>query len=168
MDTLERFLSVVGAIASIGAAIWAFIEARNAKKSATKAEQLRNEIVERRTLSEISKAHSETSRILKVVAAVGPACDPKYLKGVNCGAIAREVEEYSRFINEQRSNFNDVFLNRATELCADLSPDIEALSEAATFEDKKSAGKSIYHKINNFLPVVKELSDEKIARADQR
>lgn len=164
---MERFLSIIGSVASIGAAIWAFFEARDARKSANQAEKFRNEIVERRALVEISMVHAETTRILKVISVVGPACNPKFLRGVNCAAIAKEVEEYARFINEQRSHFNDIFENRAIELCEDLIPDIEALSEAATFEKKKTAGKSIYYKINNFLPLVKELSDEKVVRRDE-
>jgi len=40
-----------------------------------------------------------------------------------------------------------------------LRPDIEALSEAKSFDNKKAAGKSIYYKIDGFMPFVKEISD---------
>lgn len=39
--------------------------------------------------------------------------------------------------------------------------DIEGLAEAKSFEDKKRFGKSIYYKIENFTPIVKELTDIK-------
>jgi len=42
-----------------------------------------------------------------------------------------------------------------------LHPDIEALSEAKSFDDKKAAGKSIYYKIDSFMSFAKELSDER-------
>lgn len=62
---------------------------------------------------------------------------------------------------ERRSHFSDSYGDRATELRNDLRMDIEGLAEARTFEDKKRFGKSIYYKIENFSPVVKELSDAK-------
>ncbi|MBC8080899.1 MAG: hypothetical protein H7X86_11180 [Gorillibacterium sp.] len=161
MSKIETWLSIVGSVVSIGGAIWAFIEARKASRSASKAEQVRDEIKSRRKLVEVSQIHTETSRILNVVSKVGPACNQSFLRGVNCGSIAKEVEEYSRYINERSSNFTDFLENKAKELCAELHPDIEALAEAKSFEDKKAAGKSIYYKINNFLPFVKEISDER-------
>lgn len=161
MDSIEKWISVLGSIASIGAAIWAWIEANKASKSATKAETVKNEIVDRRKLIEVSQVHAETSRILKTVSKVGPSCNSTTLRGVSCAGIAREVEEYSRFINEQSSHFTEFFDNKAKELCAVLKGDIEALSEAKSFEDKKAAGKSIYYKIDAFMPTVKSLSDEK-------
>lgn len=161
MSTIQIWISVIGSIASIGGAIWACVEAQNASKSASKAKTVRDEIIERRKLVEVSQVHVETNRILKVVSTVGPACNQQYLRGIKCGSIAKEVEEYSRYINEHSSHFTDLFENKAKELCEQLYPDIEALSEAKTFEEKKSAGKDIYYKINSFMPFVKELSDER-------
>lgn len=165
MQILERWISVIGALASIVAALWAFYEAYKASKSASKAELLRNEIIERRKMIEVSQVYAETNRILKTVSAVGPSCNTSLLRGVNCGNIAKEVEEYSRFINEQSIHFSDLFENKANELCKDLNGDIEALAEAKSFEDKKAAGKRIYFKINNFMPHVKSLADAKKERS---
>lgn len=164
MSTAETWISTIGSLASIGGAIWAFFEARKAALSANKAETVRDEIIERRKIVEVSQVHAETSRILKVVSTVGPSCTPSFLKGVNCGAIAKDIEEYSRYINEHSSHFSDFFENKARALCGDLLPDIELLAEAKSFEDKKAAGKSIYYKINSFMPFVKELADEKKER----
>ncbi len=161
MDSWEKWVSVIGSFASIAGAIWAYTEAKKAKLSASHAEKIKGEIVDRRKLVEVSQVHSETSRILKTVSAVGPACNPSIIRGVNCANIAKEVEEYCRFINEQNSHFTDFFDNKAQQLCEALKTDIELLSEAKTFEDKKSAGKSIYYLINDFMPVVKGLSDDK-------
>jgi hypothetical protein len=61
---MESLLSIAGSVASIGAAIWAFIEARKAADSATKAELVRNELIDRRKLVEVSKIYAQTDRIL--------------------------------------------------------------------------------------------------------
>ena len=161
MSAIETWISVVGSIASICGAIWAFIEARKASNAATKAENVKDEIIGRRKLVEVSQVYTETSRILKVASKVGPSSCQSLLRGVNCNSIAKDIEEYSRFINEHSSYFTDFFENKAKELCEQLHPHIEKLSEANTFEDKKAAGKNIYYKINAFMPFVKQLSDEK-------
>lgn len=162
---MESLISIIGSFASIGAAIWAFLEARKSANAATKAEVLHDELVHRREIVEVSQVHSETKRVLSVISKVGPSCNAKLLKGVNCADIAKEVETYASFIFEQSGHFTDFFENKAKELCEDLKEDIESLSEAVAFEDKKQYGKSIYYKIQNFMPAVKELSDEKRERA---
>lgn len=161
MELIEKWLSIIGAIASIGGALWALYAANEASKAASKAELARDEIIERRKIVEVSQVYTETKRILKIVSTVGPSCNQSLLRGIDCADIAKQVEEYSRFINEQSSHFSYIFENKAKELCADLNGDIEALSEAKIFDDKKKAGKSIYYKINNFMPTVKALADNK-------
>ncbi len=161
MSTMETFISILGSFASIGAAIWAWREAGKASSSATKAEKVRDEIIDRRKIVEVSQVHSETKRILSVISKVGPSCNPKLLTGVDCSGIARDVEEYTQFINEHSSHFTNFFENKATELCRDLNDDIVALSEAQSPTDKKTTGTNIYYKINDFLPITKNLADDK-------
>lgn len=158
---MEKWLSILGAVASIFGALWALYEARQASKSSSKAEMARKEIIGHRKMIEVSQVHTETSRILKIVSTVGPSCNQSSLRGINCASIAKDVEEYSRFLNEQSSHFSEFFINSAKKLCSDLNEDIELLAEAKSFEEKKAAGKSIYQKINSFMPIVKTHADEK-------
>lgn len=161
MITWIDTISVIGSVASIGAAIWAYVEAKDAKESATKAEKIKLEIIQRRKLIEASRVHTETTKALTTISKVGPSCTQSLLRGINCASLAKEIEEYTRFINEQSSHFSDFFGNSAKALCTSLHPLIEQLSEAKTFEQKKATGKSIYYLINDFLPLAKSLSDEK-------
>lgn len=162
---MEDLLSILGSVASIGAAIWAFIEAGNAAESASQAAVVRNEMIGRRRLVEVSKVHAQTDRVLSVVSKIGPSCNVRKLKGVDFHGIAKEVEEYARYLNEQSSNFSDLFINKACSLCDELKGDIEALSEASDPETIKEIGKRIYYKINSFMPFVKELADERQEQA---
>ena len=158
---MEAFLSILGSIASIFGAGWALHEARKAARSATAAEQVRDELIDRRKLAELAQLHSETKRVLTLVAKVGSTATPQLLRGVNCADIAREVESFASMLLEQRSHFSDLYADRATELRNDLRPDIAGLAGARTFEDKKRFGQSIYFKLENFTPVVKQLSEAK-------
>lgn len=161
---MESWLSIVGSIASIGGAIWAYFEARRSRTFAEQAKAVRDELVERRKVIEVSKVHSETTRILRLVSNVGPTCTPTSLKTIKCNEIAKEVEEYTRLLNEQSTHFTHMLDNQARKLCEDLKPDIEALAEAKDYESKKNAGKSIYYKIDDFMPLVKMVLDEKKER----
>ncbi|UPR26551.1 hypothetical protein ITG08_07560 [Vibrio cyclitrophicus] len=163
-EKMESIISILGSVASIGAAVWAFIEAGKAADSASQAVQVRDEMINRRRLVEVSKVHAQTDRILSVVSKIGPSCNVKKLKGVDFHGIAKEVEEYARFLNEQSSNFSVLLENKASALCNELNKDIEALSDASDPESIKEVGKRIYYKINSFMPFVKDLADERQER----
>ena len=158
---MDSWLSIAGSIASIGAAVWSFREAQKSLKHANKAKEFHDEIIKRRELIEVSHVHTETQRILKIISQVGPSCSSSSIRGISCENIAKEVEEYSRFLNEQSSHFSEHFDNKAKQLCSELTTYIESLSEAQDFESIKSAGKTIYYKINSFMPEVKRINDEK-------
>lgn len=161
---MESWLSVLGSLASIGGAIWAYVEARRSRTFAEQAKAVRDELVERRKIIEISKVNSETTRILRRVPNVGPTCTSTSIKKVKCHEIAKEVEEYTRLLNEQSIHFTHMLDNQARKLCEDLKPDIVALAEANDFDSKKSAGVRIYYKIDDFMPLVKTRMDEKKER----
>ena len=157
----DSWLSILGSVTSICAAIWAYIEAKKASRYATKAEAVRDELIQRRSMVEVSQVYAESSRILKLVSQVGPTCTKASVRGLEVNGIARGVEEYSRFLNEHSAHFNQLFQNAAQEVCTALADSIEALADANTFEEKKEAGKKIYYLINSFLPQVKKLADDK-------
>lgn len=161
MSTIETWISVIGSFASIGGAVWAFFEARKASMSATRAEQVRSELVTRREMVELSQIHIETKRILGIVSKIGPSSNHNALAGIDCSNIARDVEEYCRLINEHSTHYSDLIKNHALNLCCDLSDDITSLADATEQVTKKEIGTRIYHKINSFLPVAKNLADEK-------
>jgi len=99
----DSWLSILGSVASVGAAIWAFIEARNASRDATKAEAVKNELIQRRTMVEVSHVYAESSRILKLASQVGPTCTKKSTRGLDVSSIAKSIEEYEsqRWIDKQ-------------------------------------------------------------------
>lgn len=158
---MATVLYILGAIASIVGAIIAIFAAIRSKKSAKLAEDIRDEMISHRKMVEVSQVYARTTSILNIVSKVGPSCNIKLLRGVNCADIAKYVEEYTRFIMEQSAHFNELFGNKAKELCDDIKTDIENLAEANSFEEKKKYGKRIYYKIENFMPEVKNLSDDK-------
>jgi len=157
----DSWLSIIGSIASVGGAVWSLYQAKAASQSATKAEAIRNELIQHRTIVEVSHVYVESSRILKIVSQVGPTCTKKSVRGLDVSTIAKGVEEYARFLNEHSGHFNLEFRNAANDLCRELKAGIEQLAEAEGYESQKEAGKQIYYLIYTFMPVVKQIADER-------
>lgn len=162
-STLEPLLSIIASLFSIAGATWAYIEADKASLSAKQATKIRNEILDRKELLEISHVHTETNRILKVISKIGPSSNPDLLVGLNTVEIAYEVQEYVQFINGHSRHFSDLFDNSAQELCNDLRDDIDKLAETRSPTEIKRIGKQIYYKILKFQPMAKSVSDAKLS-----
>ncbi len=109
----DSWLSILGSLASIGAAIWAYFEAKRASRHASKAEAVRDELIQRRAIVEVSQVYAESSRILDLVSSLGPACTETRVRGLNVSDIAENVEKYSRFLNEHSAHFNQGLQNTA-------------------------------------------------------
>lgn len=131
----DQWLSVLGSIVSIGAAIWAFIEARKSMAAASKAETIKNEMIDRRQLVEASKIHSETERVILKVSQIGPASRIEVLSGININDILNEVQNFSTFIIAQSEQYDDKFKKTAKKLNKDLQTNIDELSQSNLKED---------------------------------
>lgn len=153
-------LTIIGSIASILGAVWSLIEASKSRRAAKAAEKARDDLIDRRKIAEVALVHSETKRILNVASRVGPFCTPELVRGIDCAEIAREVSQYITLVSEQSEHFAEFFENKGADLCRDLKPEVEALSVAHDFDEKKKRGTNIYYRIQSFLPISKNLSDE--------
>jgi hypothetical protein len=152
-------ISVLGSIASVGAAIWAFIEARKSMAAASKAETIKNEMIDRRQLVEASKIHSETERVISKVSQIGPASRVAVLSGINIDDILNEVQGYSTFIIAQSEQYDDKFKRAVKKLNTDLQANIAELSKSTLEEDYKRIGTQIFNALQGFLPTAKSLAD---------
>lgn len=155
----DNGLSVVGSIASIGAAIWAFVEARKAMAAASKAETIKNEMIDRRQLVEASKIHSETERVISKVSQIGPASRVEVLSGINIDDILNEVQSFSTFIIAQSEQYDDNFKRTVKKLNKDLQTDIDKLSQSTLEYEYKQIGTKIFSALQGFLPTAKSLAD---------
>jgi hypothetical protein len=160
-DQWSFWITAIGAVASIGGAGVAIIQASRAKSHASAAEKLHSDMIVQRQVKEVAAVHTETTRILRVVAKVGPSCTKSGIRGLKASDIAQQVEEFARFLMEHSQHFDQFLQNEAEKLCRDLRPLIEKLSEAQEFPTIKDSGKQIYDAIHEFLPRVKQLSDSK-------
>lgn len=156
-------LAVWSAIASITGAAIAIWQAWRSRRSATEAKMVRDELVRRRDVGDVEAVAVETSRILKVVAKVGPSSTAESMRGVAAADIAAEVDAYRMTIGERSSAFGSGGENEIERLCSALEPEIVRLSEAENFDEMKDAGRSIHGKVMEFHTAIRRFAREKVA-----
>jgi hypothetical protein len=163
MSTFENtvwWIALLGSVASIGSAVWAYVEARKAKEAVRTVQRLHNEIVTRRRIIETSGIYGETKRFLTSISRVGPSSNATISKGISGWALAGELREYVLFLSEHIQDFPEPVKGRVQSFVEGSNDDIRCLAEAKTFHAKKSASADVYYKIQALMPEFKTLADE--------
>lgn len=160
MDTFVWWLGIVSAVASIGSAIWAAIEARAAARSATKTELLRDRMVNHRYVAESHQLLHSTRAILQTVSAVGPSCVQRDIRGLDIRNISAQLVAYCTTLNENSYLFEGTN-NPALILSGDLLQIAKIIAAAQSLESVRLAGQTAFTKINSFLPKIKQISDDR-------
>ena len=160
-EEIAWWIGLIGSIASIGAAIWAFVEARKARSSASDAEKIRNELVSRRNLVEVADIYKEANRVISALTAVGPSASVNSVRGLDCARISTQALEFVTLLSTHREQLPTSLKSKVELLVFDTKKDLASLAEAKDFESKKAAGSAIYYKITALMPAIKVLADEK-------
>ena len=151
---MDSSLSIIGSVASIVSAFWAFFEARKARKSANEVMKYQKEIKTRIESSALDRLHDETKSVLHKVSYFGPSCNMTSIRGKSAQNVALEVEEYTRLLREHSVHFDDLNIkNKIDKICNELMPNVKGLSEGVSFDDKKKYGSNIYLLIERLLPI---------------
>lgn len=160
MDTFVWWLGLISALASIGSAIWAAVEARSSAKSASQAELVRDRMVNHRYVAESHQLLQSTRAMLQTVSAIGPSCMQRNLRGLNVRNISAQLVTYCTTLNENSYLFADND-NPAIELSVELLQRAGIIAAAQSLEDVTLAGRQAFTAINLFLPKIKQISDER-------
>lgn len=160
VDTFVWWLGLVSAIASIGSAIWAGVQARAAARSATQAELVRSRMVNHRYVAESHQLLQSTRAMLQVVSAIGPSCMQRDLRGLDIKNISAQLVTYCTTLNESSYLFSSID-NPALTLSEDLLKKAGIIAAAQSLEDVKLAGRQAFTGINLFLPKIKQISDDR-------
>ena len=153
-------LTSIGSIASIFSALFAWCQAKKAKASATYANNIKTEIINKTQLKELSEIEFKTTEILKRVGKIGPAYNEKSIKGIKYQLISEEIQNFSTFINKNQNTLKDKKYINA--FCDELLKSCNKLSEAKEFREIKEFGEKIYNLIHSFSPRIKPLIENKI------
>lgn len=154
------WLSIVGSVASIGGAIWAWREAVKSSKSASKAEQIKTQMINQRKTSELSE--------LKPLVFAATECVKRYsttmvsrLAGSGDTTKEDEAEKIQTLLNKI-IEFGDYFPDGFSEQFFEISHrSLQSFLAATSPEDSKKYGMDLHKQMVDFSSVLRKNLTEK-------
>ncbi|MGR3972474.1 hypothetical protein [Shewanella sp. 1180_01] len=154
------WLSIIGSVASIGGAIWAWKEAVKSSKSATKAEQIKAQMINQRKTSELSelkplvldatdsvKRYSTTM----VSSLIGADETTKETEAAKIQTLLNKIVEFSDYFPE---NFANQFFETSHS-------SLQSFLEANSPGDSKKHGMDLHKQMVDFSSVLRKNLTEK-------
>jgi len=155
------WLSIVGSIASIGGALWAWKEAKNSSNSATKAEQIKSQIINQRKTSELSELKPLVTDAMESVkkystqmmsSFIGMDKTTKEVEAQKVQTLLNKIVEFGEYFPD---GFADDFFNTAHS-------SLQSFLSATEPENEKKHGMDLHKQIVDFSSVLrKNLTDKK-------
>lgn len=155
------WLSIVGSIASIGGAIWAWREAVKSSNFASKAEQIKTQMINQRKTSELSELKPLVSEALECVkrysttmtsSLIGADTSNKENEAAKVQSLLNKIVEFSDY-------FTDGF---ATDFFDASHASLQSFLNASTPNDSKKFGMELHRQIVDFSSILrKALTDKK-------
>jgi hypothetical protein len=161
---MEKWLTIVGTLASLlgaGIAIWQSVKA---KASANEAERIKNQIFGYRATSELSQLQAGCKKAQNSMSKYGPGSPSSSLKGVEPENDARDVQEFLLLVKEYREYFKERRRNQADSLCDAINPLLKDFSDETNPQKQKDLGTQILFLVSDFTSVIKKLVDSKIQK----
>lgn len=149
---LNTIISIIGTVASVGGAAWAWRQAHLAKNAATEAQQVKKQIftaADMSDLSEVKAVYETTQKNIRKYASRGNDS----LVGVDVERDAESVYKLLEKINELKHLFPSEGFSKD---CQELEKSLQDLVVAHTADEIKKHGKEVYDKLQPILPVVRK------------
>ena len=160
---MDLFWTIVGTAASLIGAVIAIWQASKAKSAASKAERVKEQIIDHRQISELSNIQSSCRKAQKAMAKYGPASSTISLSGINSERDAKEVQEFLLLVTENREYFKHELKpelwNEADALCRKIHPIINEFVDESESKAIKNRGTKILLELNQFSSIIKNLID---------
>ena len=160
---MNLFWTIVGVVASLlgaGIAIW---QASKAKSAAREAKRVKEQILDHRQTSELSKIQSNCRKAQNAMAKYGPASSINSLSGVDSEHDAKEVQDFLLLITEHRDYFKHRIKpnlwNEADSLCDKMHPMLNEFVDETEGKKLKISGTKILLELNQFSSTIKKLVD---------
>lgn len=159
MDALTA-LTVIGTVASVGGAGVAIWQAGLSKSAASRAEDARDELIERRETAELAQLQVVFKKALRSMEKYGPGSVPTSISGVSQANDAADVQELIIVLREHRAHFGTSFMNEADALCGRITPLLDEFAKAAV-EELRNRGGRVFLELSTFSAVIKKRLDKK-------
>lgn len=158
-EIIFGIVGIIGTIASLYGAKISISQAKKAAQSATEIELFKAQISNQKKMLEVVQVFERTERIMEDISVIGLTATLNSIRGLDYSPIAKQLEDYMRFLEVNTSHYNDNSGNRAKELCNFLKEAIPKLSDSKSNQERLSNGREIHLKVQSFRPKAKEISD---------
>jgi hypothetical protein len=162
MDIFEGFSYFAG-VASIIGAILSIWQARKSKRSADRAQEIKEQIISNKETSELTELRDCLQQAKRSMEKFGPGAIPSNLAGIS--PLIREVQDVQGFyeiLKLYRCLFGQTTPNKADIFSEDLRIALESYAQSENNQEILENGKNVYILLIGFSSEVKLLLDEKL------
>lgn len=154
------WLSIVGSVASIVGAIWAWKEAIKSSKSATKAEQIKTQMINQRKTSELSELKP---LVIDAINSVNKYSTSMTSSLIGAGKTTKETEaEKIQKLLNKIGEFSDYFQDGfANQFFATSNRSLQSFLEANNPQDSKRHGMDLHKQMVDFSSILRKNLTEK-------
>ncbi|RZQ54926.1 hypothetical protein C1E23_01175 [Pseudoalteromonas phenolica] len=147
--------NIVGTFASIGSAIWAFVEARKSRDAASQAENVKTQIINQRKTAELSELNPLLTEAVNCCkhyttsgssSLIGVELNKKENEAAKIQSLLDKIIEYSEY-------FPNGF---ATEFYELTDESLQEFLNSESAEDIKKHGKQLHRQLINFSSILRK------------
>jgi|GEM_PF-3135813 len=156
MDLIGIVITVLGTIGSLVGAYIALKEAKKAKSSAEKAEEIRNTIATEQRKISLSELLTETKKIMTITIKMATSASPdKKLSGLN---YQKSIEQIRKFIDVLKEYCHYISIEKINEVEQVYKAIEDKLVKLATEPDQKTKygiGDDIHKSMGEIVKIIK-------------
>lgn len=157
--------NIIAGIASIGSAIFAFVQARKALSSAKEAKQVEKNISHHRTTSDIAKLKEKADSLLSQISVYGFGGHPTKYQAADHDSNSERIQSFTMKVREFESCFTEKIKNEVTALVEDIDTELGKFNTPQiTDENRKESGRIIMAKVNMVNSKFKSVLDKKVEK----
>lgn len=147
-------ISIIGSIASILGALWAWKEAKKSKTAADLAQRIKNQLIGHRKTSELSELQALLSTAQKKFTKYGTS-NPKALAGIDHHADSDSLLSFMHTLKSYNEYFEGENENVADRFYDDVNKALQLFRKTNSTNSISEHGNSILNKLVNFSPILK-------------
>ena len=160
MDLISLLVGVIGTIVTIGSAIFAYLQARNARKSANNAKEMKQTIEREYTKIELGKLLNSTKSTIELTRNLTTPANPaKKVRGLNYDDIISVLRKYIDNLKEHCHYLPDdkeqVAINEYKKIELLILEIVSEIDQQRKYE----IGNKIHNCVGEILRIVKPETD---------
>ncbi len=161
MESIIKYIGVIGGIASIIGAIISVVQSKKAKSSAQIAENAKSNLLNRQNTSDLSILFNQAKRIQKNFTKYKLALVNRPLDGVNFDNDSNEFQEFILEFNEKKSVLELIGSFKFIAYHTKMNKLLDEFTEANDIDEKRSIGKNIVSSLNIIISSLNEEINKK-------